>query len=229
MEESSNLLAALEAMLKMKSVVIEPSTTLETTPSTSSARKRPHESDHVLEAKKPRVEPSVRQSVGNTFSTIDIPVGTSRDLSVFMEQAKEDICGVIEDELNNRKALKFYLTVNLELERTSVDGGVTTTTPYLHSLPCVVLESSDLEEQFQTASQRIKFLLETFEGEGSGFSLRSIKECTVNVATFDVIGGSSFIELPAYIQNKKATVNVKNADEFFFILFVVREEPAQYQ
>ena len=28
-----------------------------------------------------------------------------------------------------------------------MDGAVTTTTPYLHSLPSVVLESSDLEEQ----------------------------------------------------------------------------------
>ena len=136
---------------------------------------------------------------------------------MFLEQANNDICGVISNELNDRKALKFYLTVNLELERTSVDGGVTTTTPYLHSLPCVVLESSDLDEQFQSASQRIKSLLETFEGEGSGFSLRSIKECTVNIATYDVIGGSSFVELPAYVQNKKATVNVKNADEFCFL------------
>ena len=158
----------------------------------------------------------MRQSVGNTFSTIDIPVGTSRDLTLFMEQAKEDIVDVISNELNERMALKFYLTVNLELERTSVDGGVTTTTPYLNSKPCVVLESSDLEEQFQTASDRIKSLLETFEGEGSGFSLISIRGCTVNVATYDIVGGSSFIELPAYIKNKIACVNIKNADEKCF-------------
>ena len=74
---------------------------------------------------------------------------------MIMEQAKKDIFDVITNELNERKALKFYLTVNFELERTSVDGGVTATTPYLHSLPCVVLESGDLEEQFHTASDRI--------------------------------------------------------------------------
>ena len=78
MEESSNLLAALEAMLVMKSAVVEPSTSMEATPSTSVettsyARKRPHASDRLLEAKKPQLEPSVRQSVGNTFSTVSIP------------------------------------------------------------------------------------------------------------------------------------------------------------
>ena len=111
---------------------------------------------------------SIAITAENTFSTIDIPVGSSRDLTVFLEQAKDDIFEVISNELKKRKALKFYLTVNLELKRTSVDGGVTITTPYLHSLPCVVLESSDLEEQFQTASDRIKSLLETFEGKEFG-------------------------------------------------------------
>ena len=140
------------------------------------------------------------------------------------------ICSVISNELVERKALKFYLSVNLELERNSVDGAVTTTTPYLHSLLSVVLESSDLEEQFQTASDRLKHLLKVFQGEGSGFSLKSILECSVNVATYDVIGASSFIQLPAYIQNKKATVKIKNSDEkcFLFCLSYIRK-PSIYK
>ena len=144
-----------------------------------------------------------------------------------MNTSKDEICSVISNELVERKALKFYLSVNLELERNSVDGEVTTTTPYLHRLPSVLLESSDLDEQYQTASDRLKDLLDVFQGEGSGFTLRSAQECTVNVATYDVIGGSSFIELPAYIQNKKATVNIKNDDEkcFLFCLSYVRKPP----
>ena len=49
----------------------------------------------------------------------------------------------------------------------------------------------------------------------------------MNVATYDVIGGSSFIELSAYIQNKKATVNIQNNDEkcFLFCLSYVRNPP----
>ena len=227
MEESKNLLAALEQMLAMKTVGVEPSASLEPVPSTSSARKRPHAIDESSPAKKRRVEHSVQKSVGNTFATVSIPTRDAIDLNEFLNTAKDEICSVISNELVERKALKFYLSVNLELERNSVDGAVTTTTPYLHSLPAVVLESSDLEEQFQTASERLKDLLDVFQGEGSGFTLKSVQECTVNVATYDVIGGSSFIELPAYIQNKKATVNIKNTDDkcFLFCLSYVRKPP----
>ena len=81
--------------------------------------------------------------------------------------------------------------------------------------------------KFRSASDRIKFLLETFEGEGSGFTLKSVQECAVNVASYDVIGGSSFIELPAYIKNKKATVNIKNDDQkcFLFCMSYIRKPP----
>ena len=147
---------------------------------------------------------------------------------MFLEHAKGDICEVIENELVERKALKFYLTVNPELERISTEGEEVTSAPYLHSLPSVVLESTDLDEQYQIASDRLKDLLDVFQGEGSGFTLRSILGCTLNVATYDVIGGSSFIELPAYIKNKKVTVNIKNDDDrcFLFCLSYVRKPVA---
>ena len=165
MDESKNLLTALKKMLAMKTAVV--TTSVDPTPSTSglstsSARKRLHVADQTSSTKKPRLDQTVRKSIGNTFSTIDIPVGTSRDLTMFLEQAKGDICGVIGNELVERKALKFYLRVNLELERISTEGVEVTSEPYLHSLPSVVLESTDLDEQYQTASDRLKDLLDVF-------------------------------------------------------------------
>ena len=228
MDESKNLLSGASCNAENEELwTVEPSASLEPVPSTSSSRKRLHVVDESSPAKKRRVEHSVQKSVGNTFATVSIPTRDAIDLNEFLNSAKDEICSVISNELVERKALKFYLSVNLELERNSVDGEVTTTTPYLHSLPSVVLESSDLEEQFQTASERLKDLLDVFQGEGSGFTLKSVQECTVNVATYDVIGGSSFIELPAYIQNKKATVNIKNTDDkcFLYSLSYVRNPP----
>ena len=124
---------------------------------------------------------------------------------------------MISNKQIERKALKFYLSVNLQLERISVDGGVVTTILFLHSLQSLVLESTDLDEEYQTASDRLKHLMKVFQGEGSGFSLKSEQGCAVNVASYDVLWGSLFIELPAYIQNQKVTVNNKNADKFCFL------------
>ena len=49
----------------------------------------------------------------------------------------------------------------------------------------------------------------------------------MNMASYDVIGRSYFIKLPAYIQNKNATVNIQNADKFCFLYFLsyVRKPP----
>ena len=123
MDESKNLLAALEKMLKFKqTAVVEPTASLEPTPSTSglsnsSAKKRPHVADESSPGKKPRLEHSVQKSVGNTFSTVSIPTRDAIDFNEFLYTAKDEICSVISNELIERKALKFHLSVNLELER----------------------------------------------------------------------------------------------------------------
>ena len=51
----------------------------------------------------------------------------------------------------------------------------------------------------------------------------------MNVASYDVVGGSSFLELPAYIQNEKATINIQNTDNkcSLFCLSYVRNRMAK--
>ena len=59
--------------------------------------------------------------------------------------------------------------------------------------------------------------MSTHEGHGSGFKLDNILDCQLQVATYDRIGGSSYVPLPKYVQIKRATINIKNvADEFCF-------------
>ena len=96
-----------------------------------------------------------------------------------------------------------------------------------------MLQSSDIHEQINEAGNRIKHLLDLHEGRGSGFSLDRILECQLNIATFDVIGGSSNPPLPKYIQSKNATVNIKSKDDknFLYCLSYIRKPaqiPSQY-
>ena len=97
------------------------------------------------------------------------------------------------------------------------DGHETISTPYVSSLPTIVLESSDIREQIDEAGDRIKELLSSHEGEGSGFTLDSILDCQLNIATYDIVGGTTHTPLPKYIQSKNATVNIKNKDDKNFL------------
>ena len=124
----------------------------------------------------------------------------------------------------------FILTVRPQLSRIDPDGHETISTPYLCSLPIIVLESSDIHAQLEEAGDRIKELLSSHEGEGSGFTLDCILECQLNIATYDIIGGSTHTPLPKHIQSKKATVNIKNKDEknFLYCLSYVRKPVVEH-
>ena len=163
-------------------------------------------------SKKPRLERTVRSSIGNTFSSIEIPVDNDTDLLEFLARVKDEIEGLIVAQLGERGALKFYLTVKTQLSRTSTDGLEQITTPYFCSIPVIVLQSTDIGDEIDIAGHRIKELLATHESQGSGFKLDSISDCQLHVATYDKIGGSSYLPLPKFVQIKRATINIKNND-----------------
>ena len=166
-----------------------------------------------------------RKSSLNTFLTVDVPTNRHCDLLEFLLNTKNDIHDIIAEEVGVRGALKFYLTVRPQLSRTDPDGSEKISTPYLCSTPSIMLQSSDIHEQINEAGNRIKHLLDIHEGRGSGFSLDCILECQLNIATFDVIGGSSNPPLPKCIQSKNATVNIKNKDNknFLYCLSYIRK------
>ena len=166
-----------------------------------------------------------RESSLNVFLTVEVPTNGHCDLLEFLLNTKNDIHDIIAEEVDVRGALKFYLTVHPRLSRIDPDGNETVSTPYLCSTPSIVLQSSDIHEQINEAGDRIKHLLDIHEGRGSGFSLDRILECQLNIATYDVIGGSSNPPLPKYIQSKNATVNIKNKDNknFLYCLSYIRK------
>jgi len=64
----------------------------------------------------------------------------------------------------------------------------------------------------------IKLMKEKDEctGRGSGFTLESIDGLLLGVYKYTPMGGSSYIELPAYIDRKRGTINSQNIDQQCF-------------
>ena len=158
-----------------------------------------------------------RKSAFNTFLTVEVPSKGYCDLIEFLKDTRTDIHDIIVEELGVRRALKFYLTLRPQLSRTDPDGNEAISTPYLCSLPTIILESSDIPGQIDEAGDRIKELLSSHEGKGSRFKLDYILECQLNIATYDIVGETSYTPLPKYIQSKNASVNIKNKDNKTFL------------
>ena len=112
MDESKNLLSALEAMLALKEKTVNTSSSLEPGPSvppepstsflSSPERKRPRETDEMTRVKKPRLEQSVTKvHSDNTFASIPIRVSRGHWYErVFSAVPKGEIREKISEELN---------------------------------------------------------------------------------------------------------------------------------
>src|SRR6218665_1800992 len=96
-----------------------------------------------------------------------------------------------------------------------------TNTSYFKSIPQILLNTSQIPDQLQDAVNRIGSLTETFTCEGSGWVVDRIKNVTLHIATYDPIGGSSYVKTPRWVENKKATLNIKNTDNFCFLYSVL--------
>ncbi len=58
--------------------------------------------------------------------------------------------------------------------------------------------------------------IETFIECGSNWQLYAIKGVEIDIDVFRPLGGSSYVELPDFIKNKKCCINVKNKDDKCF-------------
>ncbi len=61
--------------------------------------------------------------------------------------------------------------------------------------------------------EMIEKMLESFakfQKEGSGWQLKSINGLSISVVKFNPLSGSGYSELPKFISNKKAVINMRN-------------------
>src|SRR5260221_3514332 len=107
-------------------------------------------------------------------------------------------------------AVKWYLGFEVEFERSAADGMTASTTARFTTTPNILLNSSEIDRQYDEATVQLLRYLDTYQALGSGWALSEITRLEVAVGTYDPIGGSSYLPTPLHILNKRATVNIKN-------------------
>jgi hypothetical protein len=80
----------------------------------------------------------------------------------------------------------------------------------------VLTRSSSIEDSFKDNADKIHGKMSEFQVRGSGWTLTKIVRLEVNVNQYNPLRGNSFIDLPKKIKNKKAVINIQNADEYCF-------------
>ena len=107
---------------------------------------------------------------------------------------------------------KVSLVLKVEMTKAQGDGKRKVQQPYFSSKPYTILSQHDIENAIEEGHQRIDSQIDKWTKEGSGWVVNRVICLYVNIAKYQPLKGSSYIELPKYLKDKKAIINVKNED-----------------
>ena len=107
---------------------------------------------------------------------------------------------------------KVTLVIQVAMSKSTPDGKRKVAYPFFASKPFVVLSPEDIREGIAKAHSSIEANIDKWTREGSGWVVDCVETMYVNIAKYQPLKGSSYIDLPDYLKNKKAIVNVRNND-----------------
>ena len=120
--------------------------------------------------------------------------------------------------LNNDQAIKFYITVKVQLEKIDFKTGESQIeTAFFHSGTKMLLHETQFEEVYTEGTLKMFNSFDTWIRNGSGYRLRSIDLVQLSIFKYNPIGGTTYIPTPKCILRKHCVVNVKNKDNMCFI------------
>ncbi|XP_065684453.1 uncharacterized protein LOC136096861 [Hydra vulgaris] len=136
-------------------------------------------------SKKPIIEFKLTQSAIKNVTKQFSAEGVERaDALSYMKSAKNNVLNI----LNSNKESKIYIVLSCEMERTDLKTGETITTIASFSTKAeVVLESTDLNELYERAEQKILESLSAFQQLGSSWKFVSVKKMDINIIEYKPI------------------------------------------
>ena len=141
--------------------------------------------------------------------TPSVAVGVTAMFSLVFGQ----LLSLMEEELTHHQ-YKANLVFHVELMKNNPSGLAKTTEAYFRSDVMTILSAHAIDAAVQKAFSDIEKRIEkwTRELEGSGWTVTKVLNVYLDFAKYTPLKGSSYIELPKYLKDKKAIVNVKNED-----------------
>ncbi len=119
------------------------------------------------------------------------------------------------------RCVKYFISLDVEFSRQSVDGVVTLTTGRFGSEMTSLFDASNIDESIEQALATILKRVSAFQREGSGWVISSLINLKISSAEFDPIGGSSYIPTPKFLATKNALLNIQNFDDDRCFLYSV--------
>ena len=125
----------------------------------------------------------------------------------------------LREFLNKNKSMKLLIDVEFVLEYIDTLGGVGEGEDFLtpiRSRRYNILNEEDLNKAVNNAGNDVQLILENKQLKKSGLRLKKVNKITIHYDKYDPTRAGQYIELPRWIQLKKACINIKNYDNLCF-------------
>ena len=115
------------------------------------------------------------------------------------------------------KGIKCNETLEVKFEKLGSEGRMIEKSFSFTSRPQVIMNEYEIETALLSMRSDIELRIDRFTMEGSGWAVIGLLNHDLHVNKYDPLAARSYIPLPSEIQNKKATINIKNEDDKCFI------------
>ena len=149
----------------------------------------------------------------------------------------KDIKDTLIDELKKKNGLKINITLKVMFEKIvkkTIDVGdefvvddegniiedefeYVYKSAYFTTKAKTILNEEDIETVLHEANEEIINKVGNWISEGSGWTIDEVIHHYLNIIKYMPLHGSSYIELPEGLRNRKALVNIKNNDTLCFM------------
>ena len=142
------------------------------------------------------------------------------DPITFLKDAKPAIINI----MNSNQNIKAKLYLNCLMKRTDSDGFTAIKKIAFHSIGHkIITESTDPYEIYQEMIDEVEEEIQKVEqAEGSGWIFQEVEDLTLHTDRWEPLSGSSYLQLDAYLANKKALINMQNEDNKCFMWSVLK-------
>ena len=119
--------------------------------------------------------------------------------------------------LKKYKGARFNIGLKVKFYKPVDDDDDEKITQTLSTKSSRITHKSDIKKALKFQKQDFLGRIDRFTNQGSGWVINRITKHFINMYRYKPLRGKSYIPLPKSIQNRKATINIKNNDDKCFI------------
>ena len=158
----------------------------------------------------------VEKALKGYTQSFDVELRDKKDPLLQLQKSRRAVEYLFNNLLVQTKGFKFVETLQVKFFKQSNDKNILKN-GYFNSTTDLIINETDIKLAIQASQQQILNKIAQWISEGSGWTIQSIENHYINIAIYNPLKGSSYIELPKELRHSaKGLINMKNKDNECF-------------